>query len=204
MFALQHPAFLYMLHVIDPSIVLGGYNKYIDNFGTPIAESFEESITRAAHKPGSRFAFTGDFYKAPHTQRSVLQLTLRGATPDGAEFWQLPPLRAPTFKSAENASLVIIAYLITKCKLTMEQILSLTTDSGASLDLVVPFHFITSCGRFVSSWQHAHSRCILPVCNTICVCTAWHCQCYDALFDDLVGSVEVHPPRASYGDHVHP
>lgn len=125
----QDPGFRYMVELLDPQVQNGGHNDFIQTFGGPIAEAILTEIRAHASLPSALVSLTADFYKAPRTERNVLQITLKIATSENVLSYELDPTPAPETKGAYETAQLIIAKL-GSLGIEAGKVVGITTDSG--------------------------------------------------------------------------
>ena len=114
---------------MNPSVEFAGHNDIIRVYGKRIADAILDEVRRLVKLPDSLVSLTADFYKAPHTQRNVLQVTIKITTPSGVMSYELDPIPAPETKSARETAAIIIKRLEELC-IEPKKVGALTTDSG--------------------------------------------------------------------------
>jgi len=125
----QNPAFLYLVEVMNSSVEFAGHNDILSTFGKRVSDAVLAEVKRKAGHPDALVSLTADFYKAPHTHRNVLQMTIIIASSDGVLSYELDPIPAPESKTGAETAAVIKTKL-TSLDIAYSRVAGVTTDSG--------------------------------------------------------------------------
>lgn len=115
---------------------------------------------------------TADFYRAPHTETHLLQITLKIACSDGAYEFELDPTPAPENKTAVETAALLKQKLET-VGVTPEKLVAFTTDSGTyRADQPLPLSLCRDLLCIPASNMRALAGLVSSSLRLPCVCHA--------------------------------